>query len=60
MSRSMAYVLSIISIVLVGTVIAAKYFGIHLPVVGKIVSGNMFEVTLISYFMLFIPAIWRS
>jgi len=59
MSRSMAYVLSLISIVLVGTVIAGKYFGINVPVLGKIVAGNLFEVTLLSYFMLLIPAIWR-
>ena len=60
MSRPLAYILSVISIILVGTVIAAKYFGIHVPVLGKIISGNMFEVTLISYFLLFIPAIWRK
>lgn len=59
MSRSMAYVLSLISIILVGTVIAMKYLGISIPVIGKIISGNMFEVTLISYLMLLIPAIWR-
>jgi hypothetical protein len=60
MSRSLAYVLSIISIILVGSIIAAKYFGIHIPVLGKIIAGNMFEITLISYFMLFIPAVWRN
>ncbi len=59
MSRSFAWVLSLISIALVGCVIAMKYFGIHIPVLGKIISGNMFEITLISWFLLFLPAIWR-
>ena len=59
MSRSMAYVLSVISMILVGVVIAMKYLGIPVPVLGKIISGNMFEVTLISYFMLLLPALWR-
>ena len=44
----------------VGAVIAAKYFGIHIPVISKIISGNMFEITLICYFLLLIPAIWRK
>jgi hypothetical protein len=55
----MAYVLSLISMILVGTVIITKYFGIDVPVLGKIIAGSRFEVTLISYFMLLIPAIWR-
>jgi len=60
MSRSTAYVLSLISMFFVGAIIAAKYFGIHIPVISKIISGNMFEITLISYFLLLIPAIWRK
>ncbi len=59
MSRSAAYILSLISMVLVGTIIAGRYFGFHVPVLWDIVAGNKFEVTLISYFLLLIPAIWR-
>ena len=60
MSRSLAYILTLISVILIGTVIAAKYFGFHVPYLYDIVvAGRRFEITLLSYFLLLLPAVWR-
>ena len=59
MSRSMAYVLSIISMVLIGTIIAGKYLGFNVPILGDIINPKKFEVAMLCYFMLLIPALWR-
>lgn len=59
MSRSMAFVFTLLSLILVAVVIAGKYFGISVPVLGTIVAGKSFEVMLVAYVLLLLPAILR-
>ena len=59
MSRSTAYLLTLLSVVIVGVVVVSKYFGVHVPVLGEIARGNYFEMTLVAYVLLLLPAILR-
>jgi hypothetical protein len=43
-----------------GLVVAAKYFGVDIPVLTDIVRGNYFEVLLVSYLLLFFGVIIRG
>lgn len=49
----------LISAVLVALVIAAKYFGVNIPVLSPIVTKSMFEVLLVAYGLLFIGVVFR-
>lgn len=50
----------LISIVLVALVVAAKYFGINVPVLSPIVNKSMFEVLLVAYALLFAGVVLRK
>ncbi len=54
-----SYATFIISVVLVALVIAAKYFGIDVPVLTKIIKSSMFEVLLVAYGLLFLGVVVR-
>ena len=49
----------LISLVLVVLVIAAKYFGLSVPVVSPIVKKSMFEALLVAYGLLFVGVVFR-
>ena len=49
----------LISVIMVALVIAAKYFGINIPVLSPIVTKSMFEVLLVAYGLLFIGVVFR-
>ncbi|MCG8561593.1 MAG: hypothetical protein MI824_17490 [Hyphomicrobiales bacterium] len=49
----------LISAILVALVIAAKYFGVAVPVVSPIVKKSMFEVLLVAYGLLFLGVVFR-
>ena len=49
----------LISAILVALVIAAKYFGVAVPVVSPIVKKSMFEVLLVAYGLLFLDVVFR-
>lgn len=59
MSRSLAYFITLLSIILFVVVVGMKYFGLNVPIVSDIVSGKLFETTLLAYVLLLIPAILR-
>jgi len=48
-----------LSVVMVTLVVAAKYFGAHVPVLSPIVNKSMFEVLLVAYALLFIGVVFR-
>lgn len=49
----------LISVVMAALVIAAKYFGVHIPVISPIVTKSMFEVLLVAYVLLLIGVVFR-
>ncbi|MFQ5626386.1 MAG: hypothetical protein ACE5FM_07010 [Methyloligellaceae bacterium] len=49
----------LISLIMVILVIAAKYFGVAIPVLTPIVQRSMFEVLLVAYALLFIGVVFR-
>ncbi|MGI9383206.1 MAG: hypothetical protein ACR2PO_08625 [Methyloligellaceae bacterium] len=49
----------LISLILVILVIAAKYFGVVVPVVSPIVKKSMFEVLLVAYGLLLLGVVFR-
>lgn len=50
----------LISVVLVALVVAAKYFGINVPVLSPIVNRSMFEVLLVAYALLCAGVVFRK
>ena len=50
----------VISVILVTLVVAAKYFGINVPVLSPIVNKSMFEVLLVAYGLLFAGVVLRK
>jgi hypothetical protein len=56
MTKSVAYVLMIISVLIVAVVMASRYFGVSVPVIGPIITNKALEFTLLAYWMLFITA----
>ncbi len=50
----------LISVILVALVVAAKYFGINVPVLSPIVNKSMFEVLLVAYGLLFAGVVLRK
>lgn len=50
----------LISVVLVALVVAAKYFGINVPVLSPIVNKSMFEVLLVAYVLLCAGVVLRK
>ena len=62
MSRTLAYLITLLSLVLFALVITGKYFGyfgLPVPVVGDIVDGNRFITMIVAYVMLLLPSIFR-
>ena len=57
-----SFVLWLISTLLVGFVIAIKYFGVSamVPVVGPMVGGHLFEALLLSFILLWIGCVFRG
>ena len=49
----------LISVIMVALVIAAKYFGINVPVLTQIVRTSMFEVLLVAYMLLLAGVVFR-
>lgn len=49
----------LISVIMVALVVAAKYFGVTIPVVSPIVTKSMFEVLLVAYALLFAGVVFR-
>ncbi|MDA7949515.1 MAG: hypothetical protein MPJ78_18820 [Hyphomicrobiaceae bacterium] len=49
----------LISVILVALVVAAKYFGINVPVLSPIVNKSMFEVLLVAYALLLAGVVFR-
>jgi hypothetical protein len=56
MTRSVAYVLMIVSVLIVAVVMASRYFGLHVPIIGPVITNKALEFTLLAYWMLFITA----
>ncbi|MCC0011084.1 MAG: hypothetical protein H6875_11645 [Hyphomicrobiaceae bacterium] len=50
----------LISTILVALVIALKYFAISIPVLSPIISGNLFEVLLISFVLLWAGTVFKG
>lgn len=49
----------LISLILVALVIAAKYFGVVVPVLTPIVKKNTLEVLLLAYGLLWVGVVFR-
>jgi len=49
----------LISVIMVALVIAAKYFGIDVPVLTQIVKKSLFEVLLVAYALLLAGVVFR-
>ena len=49
----------LLSVILVGLVVAAKYFGVEIPVLSPIVKKSMFEVLLVAWGLLFLGTVIR-
>lgn len=49
----------LISVIMVALVVAAKYFGLTVPVLSPIVTRSMFEVLLVAWVLLFIGVVFR-
>ena len=49
----------LISVIMVSLVVAAKYFGVNVPVLSPIVNKSMFEVLLVAYGLLLIGVVFR-
>jgi hypothetical protein len=54
-----SFAIFLISAIMVGLVVAAKYFGANIPVLTPIVKKSMFEVLLVAYGLLFIGVVFR-
>ncbi len=50
----------LLSTVLVGLVIALKYFSVSVPVLSPIVGGHLFEVMLVSFVLLWAGTVFRG
>jgi len=50
----------LISTILVALVIALTYFAISIPVLSPIISGNLFEVLLISFVLLWAGTVFKG
>ncbi len=52
----------LISTLIIGFVIAIRYFGVSsmVPVVGPLVGGNLFEAAIIGYALLWIAVVFRG
>lgn len=48
-----------LSVVMAALVVAAKYFGVNVPVLSPIVTKSMFEVLLVAYGLLLIGVVFR-
>ena len=62
MSRTLAYLITLLSLILFGLVIAGKYFGyfgMPVPVVGDLVDANRFVTMIVAYVLLLLPSILR-
>ncbi|GJM02803.1 MAG: hypothetical protein DHS20C08_13040 [Rhodomicrobium sp.] len=55
-----SFIIFLLSFIMAGLVVAAKYFGVDIPVLTDIVRGNYFEVLLVSYLLLFFGVIIRG
>jgi len=55
-----SFVIFLISFILAGLVILAKYFGITVPVLSDITAGKSFEVLLLAYILLFVGVVVRG
>jgi hypothetical protein len=44
----------LISTIIIGMILASKFFGVHVPVLTAIATGHPFEVTLGAWFLLFL------
>ena len=44
----------LISTLIIGLIVAANYFGVHVPILTAIATGHPFEVTLAAWFLLFL------
>ncbi len=44
----------LISTLIVGVIVAARYFGVDMPVLTAVANGHPFEVTLAAWFLLFL------
>jgi hypothetical protein len=44
----------LMSTLIIGLIVAAKYFGVHVPVLTAIAAGHPFEVSLAAWFLLFL------
>lgn len=54
-----SFAIFLISVIMVILVIAAKYFGVDIPVLTPIVKKSMFEVLLVAYGLLFAGVVFR-
>ena len=62
MSRTLAYFITLISLVLFAMVIVGKYFGyfgIDIPIAGDLVDHNRFTTMIVAYVLLLLPSILR-
>jgi hypothetical protein len=44
----------LISTVIIGLILAARYFGVYVPILTAVATGHPFEVTLAAWFLLFL------
>jgi len=54
------YAIWVLSTILVGLVVALKYFSVSIPVVSPIVSGNLFEVLLVAFALLWAGTVFKG
>jgi hypothetical protein len=50
----------LLSTLMVGLVIALKYFAISIPVVSPVIAGHHFEVLLVSYVLLWAGTVFNG
>lgn len=50
----------LLSTILVALVVALKYFAVSVPVVTPIVSGNLFEVLLVAFVLLWAGTVFKG
>lgn len=55
-----SFIIFLLSFIMAGLVILGRYFGVDIPVLTDIVSGNQFEVLLVAYALLFFGVIIRG
>ncbi|MFV0366925.1 MAG: hypothetical protein ACK5KM_00550 [Hyphomicrobiaceae bacterium] len=54
------FVIWLLSTILVALVIALKYFAISIPVLSPIINGNLFEVLLVSFILLWAGTVFKG